>query len=406
MSLQPGPLNAGPYSRFMVELYDENNIIGVPTGFLNFFGRGGTLGRTRFSPDANSVTIDIKRGNLKIAALIHRGQASRGVSGILESSGDKFSEFIRAFPLSEEVDSINAEDLNYRVAGEAVFDSGLTKRDRLRILASQHHNTNISRMVRLWEVLCAQSILTGIMDGILGTSNTALQYDFRRNASFDATPSPKWDGTDPTIMADVDGRCDFVRETGHHMPDMGVMGSDIIEPFLTDTTVLSLADNRRIELIEFSTGKLAVPEKFAPFVAGGMIPRGRLRTPKGYELWLFSYIDTYQNAAGTHVKFMPADEMLICSSQARCDRYFGPSDVLPLTSAKTAWFQELLGFSLTSPPMPQNIKGSLGLVPPAAFYHDAYEGGEGKTVTVRTQSAPIFAPVATDAFAKLENMLT
>lgn len=404
MSLQPSPLNAGPYSRFMVELYDENNIIGVPTGFLNFFGRGGILGSTRFSPDANSVTIDIKRGNLKIAALINRGQASRSVTGLNESSGDKFSEFIRSFPLSEEVDSINAEDLNYRVGGEAVFESSLTKRDRLRILASQHHNVNISRMVRLWEVLCSQSILTGVMDGILGTSNTALQYDFRRNGDYDATPSPKWDGTDPTILADIDGRCDFVRETGHHNPDMGIMGSDIIEPFLTDTNVLALADNRRFELININSNP--VPPRFAPFIAGGMIPRGRLRTPKGYEIWLFSYIDTYQNAAGTHVKFMPADEMLICSSLARCDRYFGPSDVLPLTSAKTAWFQELLGFSLNSPPMPQNIKGAQGLVPPAAFYHDAYEDGEGKTVTVRTQCAPIFAPVATDAFAKLVDILT
>jgi hypothetical protein len=371
---------------------------------LSFFGRGGVLGRTRFSPDANSVTIDIKRGNRKIAALINRGQASRGVSGILESSGDKFSEFIRSFPLSEEVDSINAEDLNYRVAGEAVFESGLTKRDRLRILAAGHHNVNISRMVRLWEVLGAQSILTGIMDGMFGTTNTALQYDFRRNGDYDATPSPKWDASDPTILADIDGRCEFVDQIGNHEPDMGVMGSDIIEPFLTDTSVLALADNRRFELININSNP--VPPRFAPFVAGGMIPRGRLRTPQGYEIWLFSYNRTYQNTAGTHVKIMPVDEMLICSSLARCDRYFGPSDVLPLTSAKTAWFQELLGFSLNSPPMPQNIKGGQGLVPPAAFYHDAFEEGEGKSVTVRTQSAPILVPVATDAFAKLVDILT
>jgi hypothetical protein len=405
MSNQPSPLNAGPYSRFMVNMYDDREIIGVPTGFLSFFGRGGALGNTVFSPDANLVMIDILRGNLKAAALIHRGQASRSVEGLKEASGDKFTEFSRAYPLAEEIDSINAEDLNYRVAGEPVFQSGITKRDRLRLLAARKHNENIRRLVRLWEILAAQSILTGQQVGILGTTNSDLIYDFRRNAAYVATPSPKWDGVSPTILADIDGRCEFVRETGHMTPDMAIMGDAIIEPFLSDTTVLSLADNRRIELIEVSTNN-PVPTKFDRFIDSGMIARGRLRTPKGYTLWLFSYIDTYQNDAGTHVKFMPADEMLICSSQARCDRYFGPSDVLPLTSARTAEFMELLGFSLAAAPMPQNIQGASGIVPPAAFYHDAYTEGENKTVTVRTQCAPIFAPASTDVFGKLENILT
>jgi hypothetical protein len=389
----------------MAAMYNERDIIGVPTGFLSFFGRGGALGDTLFSPDSNLIQIDILRANLKIAALIHRGGASRTVEGLKESSGDKHTEFSRAYPLAEEVDSINSNDLNFRVAGEPVFETNLTKRDRLRVLASRKHNENIRRLVRLWEVLASQSILTGQMEGILGTTNSDLIYDFRRNAAYAATPSPKWDGVTPTILADIDGRCDFVRETGHMTPDMAIMGDGIIEPFLTDTTVKDVADNRRFELIEVSTNN-PVPETFATFVAGGMIPRGRLRTPKGYTLWLFSYIDTYQNAAGSHVKFMPSDEMLICSSKARCDRYFGPSDVLPLTSQKTAEFMELLGFSLASPPMPQNIAGAAGRVPAAAFYHDAYDDGEGKTITVRTQCAPIFAPISTDAFAKLENMLT
>lgn len=405
MANQPSPLNAGPYSRFMTEMYDEREIIGVPTGWLSFFGRGGALGQTLFSPDSNAVQIDIMRANLKIAALIHRGEASRSVEGLKATSGDKHTEFVRAYPLAEEVDSINSNDLNYRVAGEPVFETNLTKSDRLRVLASRKHNENIRRLVRLWEVLASHSILTGQMEGILGTTNSDLVYDFRRNAAYAATPSPKWDAASPTILADIDGRCDFVRENGHMTPDMAVMGDGIIEPFITDTTVNSVADNRRFELIEVSTNN-PVPENFAPFVAGGMIPRGRLRTPKGYTLWLFSYIDTYQNAAGTHVKFMPSDEMLICSSKARCDRYFGPSDVLPTTSRDVAEFMELLGFSLNSPPIPQNIKGASGRVPAAAFYHDAYKGGEGKTITVRTQCAPIFAPVSTDCFAKLENILT
>jgi hypothetical protein len=385
-------------------MYDEREIIGVSTGFLSFFGRGGAMGDTLFSPDANLVQIDILRANLKIAAFVQRGQASRNVD-LKETQAEKFSEFARQYPLAEEVGSINADDLNYRIGGEPVFESGVTKRDRLRILASKKHMEAIRRHVRLWEVLAAGSILTGQQVSILGTSNANLIYDFRRAAGYVATPSPKWDGVSPTILADIDGRCDFVKQTGKMMPDMAVMGDGIITPFLTDTNVLALADNRRIELIEVSTNN-PVPTKFDRFVAGGFIPRGRLRTPKGYTLWLFSYIDTYQNDAGTHVNLMPSDEMLICSSKSRCDRYFGPSDVLPLTSQKIAEFMDLLGFSLGAAPMPQNIAGASGLIPPAAFYHDAYEGGAGKTITLRTQCAPIFAPVSTDGFAKLENMLT
>jgi hypothetical protein len=63
------------------------------------------------------------------------------------------------------------------------------------------------------------------------------------------------------------------------------------------------------------------------------------------------------------------------------------------------WYTETFGFNPNTPPMPTTI-GS-GVIDPAMFFVDGFPSEDRRTVTLRTQSAPIFAPVHTDAFARL-----
>ena len=236
------------------------------------------------------------------------------------------------------------------------------------------------------------------------TTNADLQYDFRRLATHTITVSNAWGSGSQDIMGDIDGACNKVRQDGRSMPDMMVLGGGAMDLFIKDTTVKALADNRRFELIEVSTNN-PVPPKFAKFIAAGFIARGRLRTPTGYELWMFTYLDSYENSAGTATLYMPTDKALICDSQARCDRYFGPPEILPFTAQKIAFYQEMFGINPMAAPMPLKMRAPGNVVDPAMFYVDAYASNDWTKVTLRTQSAPIFATTQTDAFVTLDGLV-
>lgn len=403
MANQATPLAVDLYSRFMAREFDERTIIGVPTAFQAFFGNPANGSMTLFSPDSTVVEIDILRGNEKLAALIQRGGNSRPLDLQLNTNEQKFTSFSRVYPLIEEEGDINSSQLVNRIAGENPYEA-MTQLDRMRSLAANGHNEHIRRITRTFEFLAAESVLNGTMPAIIGTTNTDLIYDFRRNAANTITVSTQWDDPAAVIMNDFDDAADQARINGHVTVDMSIIGGDSMDALIKDSEVKEIADNRRFELIEVSL-KNPVPAKFDRFIASGLEARGRVRTPKGREIWLFTYLDGYDNTAGTFVNYMPLDKALVCFSGARADRYFGPNEVLPRTSADIQFYREVFGFDPVTPPMPPNIKGMSDIVNPAMFYNDAYGSNDRKKVSFRTQSAPIFATTMTDAFVTLEGLV-
>jgi hypothetical protein len=397
------PLAVDQFSRFMVDMFDEKDVIGCSTVWQSWFGRPEHGSRTHFSPDANDVDIDIMRGNERIAALIHRGSDSIHLGQTQpKTNTQNYSSFSRKFPLAEEESSITAHKLLSRMAGENPYE-GRTRLDRNRALALEYHLEHIRRYVRLFEVLAGASLLNGQMPGILGTANSDLIYDFRRNAALTITPAVPWNAPAADIMGDIDTGCQTLREIGHVSPNVLFIGASAMDAFIKDTTVQTLADNRRYELIEVSTNN-PVPPQLAPLVASGAIARGRLRTPRGYEVWLFTYIDVYTDSNGNPQPYLPEDMALLGYYGARCDRYFGPPERLPVTPQDAAWYQSMFGFNMTSPPMPANVKNMGAIINPAMFYSDAYESPDKKKVVVRTQAAPIYATTQTDAFVTFRGL--
>lgn len=392
------PLATDAYNRSMVMAVDENVTIPTSTAFQSFFGRAA--GRTLFSPDASLVEIDISRGNEKTALLIKRGTNARPLSGQDNTKTQNYTTISRSYPLIEEEGDIEADQLNRRLRGQNPYDK-LTKGQKVQMLAFEHHSEQQKRIVRACERLATQSILDGEMDAIFGTSDANFKYDFYRKATHTFTVSNLWDSGSQDIFADIDSACQLVREDSPGMnPDIMVMGATAMDAFLSDADVLAKSDNRRFELILVSD-KDTVPPKFKFLVDGGMIYRGRIVTPAGFALWLFTYIDGYTNSSNAFVNYMPARKVLITSSDARCDRYFGPSEMLPPTSSRDQWIREMFGFDASLGIRPALIKNVNAVVSPAMFYFDAYQSIDNKRLTVRTQAAPIYAPITTDAFVTM-----
>jgi hypothetical protein len=122
-------------------------------------------------------------------------------------------------------------------------------------------------------------------------------------------------------------------------------------------------------------------------------------------MWMFTYIDVITDTAGDTQHLMPLDSVFMAYYGARCDRYFGPPERLPIVSSDVAWYQEMFGMNnIQGAMMPMNINGS-AIVTPQMFYCDAYPSGDKKKVTIRTQSAPIFATTQTDAFITFTDVI-
>jgi len=397
------PLPQDLFSRFAAGMYDEQQIIGVPTAGLSFFGNTAGGSRTIYMPDANTVDIDIIRGDERVAALVPRGTFSKSLGSLQKNARtEQFTSFSRKFPLAIETGDITAENLTTRVAGEASVNSGITQMQRFRHHAARIHNENIRRIMRLGEVLAWQSIMTGKQDAILGTSNTDLQYDFRRNSAHTIQCGTSWAGGSADILGDIDGGNAKGRQNGHITFDMGVFGSGAMSSFIRDATVQKLADNRRYTYISLGNGSV-MPAKFARFVAGGMVYQGELRTPQGYQLYLFTYPEYYTATNGTATPYIAADKVLLTSSAARCDRYFGPNEGLPMLPQRAQLYRELFGFDPSAPMMPPNVKGGTDQgIPAQAFYCQAFVSSDWKRVSIETQCAPIFATTQTDAFVVLD----
>lgn len=400
----PTPNTVDIYSRYMMEAFDEKEIIGVSTVWQSFFGNpahGGS--KTVYSPDDLVVDIDVARRNERIAKFVHRNTNSRDLNSMSNTATQNWSSFTRRYPLAEELGDVTAHQLNLRTIGEAPY-AGLQRQQRLRELAREHHLEHIRRYVRLFEFLAGQSLLTGQHPAVNAPgADPDNWYDFRRNAEHVINPAVPWNNPAADILGDIDEGCRLMRENGKVSANVLFLGQDVWQPFWNNLENYAVSDNRRYNILTIDKGAV-MPANLQPLVTGGAIFRGILTTPSGWTLYLFSYVDIFTDDNGDAQHYMPLDAAFLGFFGARCDRMFGPSEILPVTTVENAWYKEMFGMDMMAPVMPANIKGG-GIVTPQMFYCDAYASNDRKKVTVRTQSAPIFSTTQTDAFVTFVGVL-
>jgi hypothetical protein len=407
VSYSTDPLATDPYSRLMVESYDDREMISVSTGFQAWFGRPETGSKTVYSPDSNVVEIDIVRGNKRVSTLGPRGMISRSLGDNYKSLNvNRYSTFSRKYPLSEEFFDLSADQLEFRVAGENPY-SAQSRLTRMRTLAMSGNMEMIRRKARLFEVLSAQSILTGKMPGEYGasglTTDTDKIYDFKRNAAHTVTVAIKWDNASADIPGDLVSMCNKIRRNGKVTPDFLGVGQGALQALTEQTNMKQYSDVLRYDLFSLNP-EMSVPSKYQRFIDAGWQVQGKLYL-FGYVLYVFSYMDDYEDHTGTAQFYLPTDQALLASTSARCDRYFGPPERLPMIPQREELYRQLFGVSPRVMPNPPNIKNAGAVLNPGMFYFDAYPDNQWKTVTLRAQSAPIYATTSTDAFGLLKGLV-
>lgn len=383
------------YKRVMDGVFDERDIIATPTGFQSLFGRLG--GGTRvYEAEDIEVDVDIVRGNERMAQMLPRGMYSHDIDPKKYAIQELFSTRTFRFPFAEEETHISAAELRSRTAGETAYDR-MDQRTRLRMKAFKAHREHLRKHIRLFEYLAAQVVLTGKQPAIIGATETEWLYDFKRVSTHTADASAAWLTAGTDILGDLNTACTLLRKNGKVKADGLILGSNAFAGVRKNTAIKAEADIIRFEMAELG-GNRAVPSKWVFMVEAGFDYRGRLEVSSGKMLDIFTYDEWYDDSSGTKTAYLPADRAIVFSSETRCDAYFGPNERLDYSPQEIAEMQYYLGIGPMAGPLPANIKQSIGQIDLRMFHFDAYLDGRRTGLTIRTQSAPIFAPALTDGF--------
>ena len=392
------------FSRMLAGSSKERNYVRLRTAGQKFFGRPGN-GFTAFSRDANALDIEIVRSNQKLAPLMPRGMVGRFIGSLHQDvQFDQGTMFSRKYPFIEETANIGADQINYRVIGDEAPYENLTDADRLRILGQRAYIELSNRVFRTQEFLAWQALTLGIQSVQSLSDTTVNIYDYRRASANTVTPTHGWGNALGVPLTDIDSLCDQLLFIGQEIPTFMVWGGTTMKYFLNNSQVTTAYANKLyFELLRFELGQGALAAEFAPFVEAGLIPFGQIKTPKGYSFTIFTYpymYDSSTTATKTAAKYFGDTLCLMGSTTARCDRYFGPNETMPMGPSEGADIMAAFGFNPATPPITQNVEGS-GTLLPQMVYSDAYRSPDRKHWTVRVQGAPVFVPVQTDAWGTM-----
>jgi hypothetical protein len=391
----------------MVEPFSDLDARPVATAHMgSFFGVAETGAQVIYEDVASQLNIDIERGAVQdLALMVNRGTSSEDTSRLRVQKESKYTNLAYGWPLIETPGSITSAELFKRELGQSE-ESRMSHQARLSAKAMKIHKEHFKQHITTHEYLCRESVWTGFHPAILGTSSSDLQYDFLRNSGNFITAGTQWTTTSSDILGDLDAGADKIQQNGGLHGDYGLLvDGTVFGGIKNNDTTGADADNRRYQFAALG-GEVSLPTEFERYRANGFQPRGRLETNGGRIVWVFTYDLTFTDNFTdpdnpTNTPWVPATKGLMFSPKARCDKYYGPMDHMPITAQEAEWYRQALGFDMNAVPQIPQVQNT-NLIDPRMFYCFASPGR--KSIELLTQSAPVFPTTQTDGFVTFSNL--
>lgn len=390
------PVTISPLTQLMVAAYDDTDLR-IPTkGFQSFFARNAAL--PTFVENSRSFSYDIVRRGNKISKMLTRESAARSIGSVQKAIvGMKFQNSAFVFPSITETASVEWDQTLERVAGEQAFGS-MTREERLRILLVRNGTEKMVRIAGRVEKMAAESLTLGT---VTLDDTAASQYDFDR-ASTNTFAAPALWSAASTPLKDLDNLARAIAQRGGMSPNFVVFGRDAVDPFIRNTTVSGISDNRRYYFIEAGNERqiAALPPNLSWMIEAGFQHIGNVRTMEGRDFPIFVYLEQYQTDAGVWTDYMDPKGVFMGYSEAPLARYFGPSLTMPPSALEQQNMMQKLGISITAAaPMPA---GAAGVLDPRMFNWDFdVPHGAQTSAFLRTHTSPLYIPTAVDMFGKI-----
>lgn len=400
------------FTRQQVEMFDESAIAPVPRLFKSFFGRAANGGKIHYQPNGLIAEIEIQNATRGISLAVERGKYASYRKEVPETQLENWASVQREFPLLYEQSSITKEKLWKRLMGEPEVNSPFSPMDRARINAQKLFRLHTQKILRTHELLASQSVLTGKMAQIIGTSETDKIYDFRRDAALAVAVTTSWlDSTNATPLDDIENVDRALMQVANYRASAALWSSDVIAAFLNSDQVKNFSDKNLWGFVLAGNYAQGVPSGFQWMIDAGADMVGVVICKNGRRIPIFTYdavYDTFDDEGVKTVnKYLPDETALFFDDRGRCDQWYGPSETMPMTSVDRAWFAETFGvdMSITSVSSGMREGGNVTIRPELELFFDAYRTEDRSAYVLRTQSAPLFVPVAANAFATLTGVV-
>jgi len=257
---------------------------------------------------SEEVEIDIIRSDEEVSIVVQDLS-----TGYRMNSDDLYTNKGFKPPINKEAININSFDLLKRTAGSNPFESSNFRLDIIaRIFKGM---TKIEAKIRRsMELQASQILQTGVLT-LIDSAGTALYtLDFKPKATHFPTAGITWGGATSVPLDDVSALAEIIRNDGLGDPDEIIFGVDAFNAFITDDSVKSLLDNRRMD-----TGAVVQMQKRGNGgTYRGWVEIGNYR----YDMW--TYGGRYNHPqTGVKTPFLDPGKVIVRDSSGRLDATFG-----------------------------------------------------------------------------------
>jgi len=322
-----------------------------------------------FSTEA--IVVDILRGNERIAVDVLRGTGGRS------DSMRRFTTKEYTPPMYDENSPISPSELLNRIPGNDPFSNPQAALNIASVIVSeqQKHANDITRAI---EKQASDALFTGTIPLVNGDT-----IDFKQKATHQITVGTAWSTVTADVIGDITGAVEVNRQDGKIESNVLVFGTDALKDFLASDQMADAANFRRIDHIAINAPQ---------WIGNGGVLHGEV-TIGSHKLEVWSYPQNYDVPLGfglpnegTAVPYVPADKVLVMSSETRFDLYFAGLPILVPT----------VGTALES------FMSSVPQFAPMRFQPYGNVDDRRVNVEVGVRSAPLFVPTQIDGFAVID----
>jgi len=323
--------------------------------------------------DTEEVEIDIERSGEDVATVI-----TDITTGANLNNFDGFTNKTFKPPVYNEQAGINAFELLGREPGQNPFES--TAFNAKAIMRAMRHFRKLEAKVRrAVELQASQVLQTGTLTLKDAKGADAYVLDYKPKATHFPTASTTWGQTGDSKIADLKALAEVLRSDGLSNPDRLVFGELAFSEFLKDEEVLTLLNNRRIEL-----GAIAPETRGNGGTFQGFIWLGSYR----FEMW--TYNGRYKDPqTGASTRYWDTGKVGMQDSTARLDLSYGSIPYIQRPSRQLAGLPARItstaaGFGMTT---------------------NNWVDESGSNLNVSAGTRPLCIPTAIDTFGCLDTGL-
>lgn len=254
-----------------------------------------------------TVDVDYKKGNRKLAPFVHRRIGGKTVP----NTGYETKIYTPPLIAPDKVTSV--DNLLKRQAGENPF-SGRTPAERAVVkMAADFHELD-EMITRREEWMCAQVIFTGSIPVIGEGIEETISFDFTNNETI-TTAAKKWNNAGSDPIADLKRWRKIVQKNGFVNCDICIMADDVAEAFTRHAKVQKLLDTEKYDIAVIKPRELLDGTTYIGTING-----------LGLDIYTYTewFLDDWTNPAAPEEKpLVPDGTVLLASTAAAYSRYYG-----------------------------------------------------------------------------------